>query len=95
MFREVLRGAHPRFNAQNPEDQALYVVFPDFLGERYIDNPARKAELEELIQTQTGKRIEVRFALAADDAVRTEHLQDIDIESKVKSVIHGIEVDFE
>ena len=98
MFRSMLQSAEPRFNADNPEDGALYVVFPDFLGERYKDNPASRKVLEDLILEQTGKRIEVRFAIAADDSIRAQRLEPLrvdQIDEQVRQAVHGIEIDID
>lgn len=88
MFRVVLSAAEPKFNMQDEKDNRLYVVFADFLAERYLDNKERKAELEQIIEEKTGKRIEVKFVLAADEGIQRAPLGKIDIESRIRESIH-------
>lgn len=88
MFRVVLSAAEPKFNMQDANDSRLYVVFADFLAERYLDNKERKAELEQIIEEKTGKKIEVKFVLAADEGIQRASLGKIDIESRIRESIH-------
>ncbi|MDO4322559.1 MAG: DNA polymerase III subunit gamma/tau [Lachnospiraceae bacterium] len=88
MFRVVLAAAEPKFNAQDEQDGKLYVVFADFLAERYIDNRERKAELEQIIADRTGKKVEVRFVLAADEGIQRGNLSSINIEERIHEFIH-------
>ncbi len=88
MFRVVLAAAEPKFNAQDEKDGRLYVVFADFLAERYIDNKDRKEELEQIIADRTGKKVEVRFVLAADEGIQRGKLSSIDIEERIHEFIH-------
>ena len=96
MFRVVLSAAEPKFNAQDAQDGRLYVVFADFLAERYLDSAERKAELEQIIADKTGKRIEVRFVLAADEGIQKGSLAAIDLEERIHEFIHtDIEIEDE
>ena len=88
MFRIVLSAAEPKFNLQDEKDGKLYVVFADFLAERYLDNQERKQELEQIIAEKTGKQIEVRFVLAADEGIQRAPLARINVEQRVREVIH-------
>ncbi|MFR8547162.1 MAG: DNA polymerase III subunit gamma/tau [Lachnospiraceae bacterium] len=88
MFRVVLSAAEPKFNVQDPNDLRLYVVFADFLAERYIDNKERKAELEQIIADRTGKQVEVRFVLAADEGIQRGSLSAIEIDERIQEFIH-------
>lgn len=88
MFRVVLSAAEPKFNVQDSSDMKLYVVFADFLAERYIDNRDRKAELEQIIADRTGKQIEVKFILAADEGIQKGSLSSIEIDERIHEFIH-------
>lgn len=48
-FRLALASAEVKYNAQEENDNRLFVVFADFLAERYINNADRKRELESII----------------------------------------------
>ncbi len=87
-FRVVLSTAVPKFNAQDGDDGKLYVVFADFLAERYLDDQEKKTELEQIIEEKTGKHIEVRFLLAADEHVQKEALSAIELEERIHEMIH-------
>jgi DNA polymerase-3 subunit gamma/tau len=87
-FRIVLSAAEPKFNPQDEKDGKLYVVFADFLAERYLDNQERKQELEQIIEEKTGKQIEVKFLLAADEGIQRVSLARIDVEQLAREVIH-------
>ena len=88
MFRVVLSAAEPKFNAQNEKDGKLYVVFADFLAERYLDNKEKKAELEQIIEERTGKHVEIKFVLAADEGIQRGKLSSIEIEERIHEFIH-------
>lgn len=88
MFRVVLSAAEPKFNVQDASDMKLYVVFADFLAERYIDNKDRKAELEQIIADRTGKQVEVKFVLAADEGIQKGSLSAIEIDERIHEFIH-------
>ena len=88
MFRVVLSAAEPKFNAQDEKDGKLYVVFADFLAERYLDNKEKKAELEQIIEERTGKHVEIKFVLAADEGIQRGKLSSIEIEERIHEFIH-------
>lgn len=95
-FRTVLSGATLKFNTASGAENQLYVVFPDFLGETYLNNPANKAELETLILEKTGKQADVRFLVAADEAIQNASLSGIEIEDAVREFVHmDIEIEDE
>lgn len=54
-FRLALASAEVKYNAQEENDNRLFVVFADFLAERYINNADRKRELESIIADKTGQ----------------------------------------
>lgn len=87
-FRIALASAEPKFNVQDEQDGRLYVVFADFLAERYIDNRERIEELEQIIADKTGKKAEVRFVLAADESIQRGKLSSIDIDERIHEFIH-------
>ena len=95
-FRTILSGATLKFNTAPGAEDQLYVVFPDFLGETYLNNPANKAELETLILEKTGKQADVRFLVAADEAIQNASLSGIEIEDAVREFVHmDIEIEDE
>lgn len=96
MFRVVLSAAEPKFNAQDEKDGRLFVVFADFLAERYLSNQDRKRELEQIIAEKTGKQVEVKFVLAADEGIQKGSLSRIEIEERIHEFIHtDIEIEDE
>lgn len=96
MFRVVLSAAEPKFNAQDPNDGRLFVVFADFLAERYLNNTDRRHELEQIIAEKTGKQVEVKFVLAADEGIQRGSLSKIEIEERIHEFIHtDIEIEDE
>ncbi len=87
-FRILLSAAEPKFNVEDAGDNRLYVVFADFLAEHYIDDLDRKNELEQIIAGKIGKRIEVKFVLAADEGIQRVRLGKIDIDERVRELVH-------
>ena len=69
-FRMALASAQVKYNAGDENDNRLFVVFTDFLAERYTRNAGqmaeRKAELEGIIADKIGKQVEVKLMLEAD-----------------------------
>ncbi|MCC8052213.1 MAG: DNA polymerase III subunit gamma/tau [Clostridiales bacterium] len=88
MFKIVLSSATPKYNSQDEKDAKLYVVFADFLGERYLNNAERKQQLEQLIAERTGKQVEVKFVLAADQGIQRGTLSNIEIDEMVREQVH-------
>lgn len=86
-FRTVLASAVPKFNTQG-EDSRLYVVFHDFLAERYINNPERKASLENIIASRIGKKMEVKMILQADEHLTNGRLSKINIDEVMKKSVN-------
>ena len=96
IFRSVLASAEPKFNAHDASDNKLYVVFADFLGERYLNNTQCRTELERIIADCVGKQVEVQFVLAADEGIQRGRLSSIDIEERIHEFIHtDIEIEGE
>ena len=95
-FRLALASAEVKYNAQEENDKRLFVVFADFLAERYINNADRKREIESIIADKTGKQVEVRFMLAADEGAHRGKLASIDIDERIREFIHAdIEIEDE
>ena len=95
-FRLALASAEVKYNAQEENDNRLFIVFADFLAERYINNADRKRELESIIADKTGKQVEVRFMLAADEGAHRGKLVSIDIDERIREFIHAdIEIEDE
>ncbi|MCD8075227.1 MAG: DNA polymerase III subunit gamma/tau [Lachnospiraceae bacterium] len=88
MFRVVLSSAVPKYNSQDENDRRLYVVFADFLAERYLNNAERKAELEQLIAERVGKQVEVKFVISQDEGLQRAALSKIDIDERVREQVH-------
>ncbi len=88
LFRTVLSSATPKYNVDDETDAKLYVLFSDFLGEKYLDDAKRKAELEQIIEDQTGKRVEVQFMLAADEGIQPHRLAKIEIQNRLKEMVN-------
>ena len=92
MFRTFLMGAVPKYNGDTGEAK-LYVEFSNNLAEHYLGNRQAKEQLEEIIERQIGKYVEVEFVLAKtsnsgglaeisiDDILKDKIQMDIDIET--------------
>ncbi|MCD7954527.1 MAG: DNA polymerase III subunit gamma/tau [Lachnospiraceae bacterium] len=93
-FQTHLLNATPKYNAQDESDTRLYVVFPDFFGERYLNNEQRKQELEQLIADVAKVQVEVKFVLAADEGLQRGRLSEIEIDELVREQVH-MEVEIE
>lgn len=95
-FRLALASAQIKYNVQDEADNRLFVVFSDFLAERYINSSERKSQLESIIADKTGKQVEVRFLLAADESAQRGKLANLDIEERIREFIHtDIEIEDE
>lgn len=87
-MRPVLASAELKFNLAEGEENQLFVVFSDFLGETYLNDPSKKEELEQQILEKTGKKADVRFLLAADEGIQNVRLGKIVDEEALKEFIH-------
>ena len=95
-FRATIASAQPKYNAQDAADGRLFIVFSDFLAERYIDDAQKKAELEGIIEEKIGKHVEVKFVLAADEAIQKGTLAKIDLDERLREFVHtDIEIEEE
>lgn len=87
-FKTVLASAELKFNLADGEENQLFVVFADFLGETYVNDRSKKEELEQLIAEKTGKKVDVRFILSADEGIQNASLKKIDVEEALKEFVH-------
>ncbi len=95
-FKVVLSAAEPKFNAQDPQDNRLFVVFADFLAEPYLNNTQTKELLEQIIRDKAGCQVEVKLVLAADEGIQKGSLASIDLEERMREFIHtDIEIEEE
>ena len=83
----TLRSAVPKYNAEG-DDNRLFVVFADFLAERYISDPAVKNQLETIISNKIGKQVEVKMLLQAEEHLTPGRLSKITVD-KGLSQIHA------
>ena len=93
-LKSVLVSARVQYNASG-EDARLYVVFQDFLGERYVNDPATKKLLERVIADQIGKKVEVKMMLQQDAQVSQVRLANVSIEEKIRQQVHFDNIEIE
>ena len=86
-LKSVLLSAKVQYNASG-EDQRLYVVFQDFLGERYVNDPGTKELLEKIIAEQIGKKVEVKMMLQQDAGITQTRLVNVSVEEKIRQQVH-------
>ncbi len=92
-FGNVLYSrAKPRYNPQGGED-CLYVIFQDFLGEKYVHDEEKKKLLENIISARIGKAVEVKMALAEDADAAGLKLHDVSVDEKIRQQIQNMEVE--
>ena len=94
-FQQNLKKAAIRFKRDNPQDGRLYVMFPDFLADRYTYREDLKQELEQVIQDKIGKKVEVKFVIAKDVAEQRVQLGKIELSQLQERVNMPIEIDDE
>ncbi len=83
-FRVVLASAVPKFNTEK-EDGTLYIVFSDFLGETYVNDPKKAEVLEQIIAAKTGRQVKVKMILQADDT----RLSKVQVEEALENLVHA------
>ena len=83
-----------QYNASG-EDQRLYVVFQDFLGERYVNDPGTKELLEKIIAEQIGKKVEVKMMLQQDAGITQARLVNVSVEEKIRQQVHFDNIEIE
>ena len=93
-LKSVLLSAKVQYNASG-EDQRLYVVFQDFLGERYVNDPGTKKLLEKIIAEQIGKKVEVKMMLQQDAGITQTRLVNVSVEEKIRQQVHFDNIEIE
>lgn len=93
-LKSVLLSAKVQYNAAG-EDQRLYVVFQDFLGERYVNDPGTKELLEKIIAEQIGKKVEVKMMLQQDAGITQTRLVNVSVEEKIRQQVHFDNIEIE
>lgn len=93
-MKSVLLSADLHFD-KSGEDHRLFVVFRDFLGERYVNDPRSRELLEQVIAQQTGVRTEVKMMLPADAKASPVALAKVSVQDKVRSRVHFDQIDVE
>lgn len=86
-YKIVLSKAEPKYNAEG-EDTRLFVCFPDFQAERYIASDEKKEELERIIASKLGKKVEVKMMLEADNHSNKGNIVSISVDEAIKQFIH-------
>ena len=82
IFRNALDDADLMFDSAEAESNTLVVVFRSFLGDRYMNDPERIHELEELISGKIRKSIRVRMMNREDTGIQKGKLQRISVVDK-------------
>lgn len=85
IFKQMLQKAIPKYNGESGEP-VLFVEFQDFLGQTYVDDPAYKQELQDIIRGQTGKTVEIQM-LVANQHQHT-NLSQITVDQAIRENIH-------
>lgn len=85
VFKQMLQKAVPKYNGESGEP-VLFVEFQDFLGQTYVDDPSYKQELQEIIQNQTGKTVEVQMLVANQH--QYTNLSQITVDQAIRENIH-------
>ena len=87
-FRVVLASAVPKFNTEK-EDGTLYIVFSDFLGETYVNDPKKAEVLEQIIAAKTGRKVKVKMILQADEHVVNTRLSKVQVEEALENLVQA------
>ena len=93
-LKSVLVSARVQYNASG-EDNRLYIVFQDFLGERYVNDPSTRELLEKVIADQIGKKVEVKMMLQQDANVAQAKLVNVSVEEKIRQQVHFDNIEIE
>ena len=93
-LKSVLVSARVQYNASG-EDNRLYIVFQDFLGERYVNDPSTRELLEKIIADQIGKKVEVKMMLQQDANVAQAKLVNVSVEEKIRQQVHFDNIEIE
>lgn len=85
VFKQALLRSVPKYNGETGEP-ILYVEFQTPLGRNYPDDSEAKAELEQIIERQIGKKVELHM-LVAEDHSQT-NLSQITVDEAIRENIH-------
>lgn len=84
-FKQALLRAVPKYNGETGEP-VLYVEFQTALGKNYPDDSDAKRELEQIIQQQTGKMVELHMLVAEEH--QQPNLAQITVDEAIRENIH-------
>ena len=84
-FKQMLLKSVPKYNAETGSP-VLYVEFQEFLGQAYADKPEYKEELQNIIEQQTGKYVEIEMLVAKQH--QNTNLVEITVDQAIKENIH-------
>ena len=87
----TLISAVPKYNAAG-EDNRLFVVFSDFMGERYANDPEAKKQLETIISGRLGKEVEVKMVLPDEEHLAPGRLAKINVSDGLSKIHADIEM---
>lgn len=85
VFKQALMKSIPKYNGETGEP-VLFVEFQTPLGRNYPDDSDAKRELQEIIERQTGKAVELHM-LVAEDHHHT-NLAQITVDQAIRENIH-------
>ena len=91
-FKMTLISAVPKYNAAG-EDNRLFVVFSDFMGERYANDPEAKRQLETIISGRLGKEVEVKMVLPDEEHLAPGRLAKINVSDGLSKIHADIEIE--
>ncbi len=93
-LKVVLSSAIPKYNTAG-EDNRLFIVFADFLGERYINDPETKKLLEGIISSKLGKQVEIKMILSQDEHLTQGRLSKITVDQALQQIHADIVIEEE
>ena len=91
-FKMTLISAVPKYNVAG-EDNRLFVVFSDFMGERYANDPEAKKQLETIISGRLGKEVEVKMVLPDEEHLAPGRLAKINVSDGLSKIHADIEIE--
>ena len=91
-FKMTLISAVPKYKAAG-EDNRLFVVFSDFMGERYANDPEAKKQLETIISGRLGKEVEVKMVLPDEEHLAPGRLAKINVSDGLSKIHADIEIE--
>lgn len=85
VFKQMLLKAIPKYNGETGAP-ILFIEFQDFLGQGYVDNPEAKQELQEIIERQTGKTVDIQMVVVNQH--QHTNLAQITVDQAIRENIH-------